>query len=220
MKFRIVSAHFGSKKPWDITPQSKHNFSFKYYDDNNTHSREMAMHTRLKSKIPKMLEWRFHKADWYIWMDSSIRINPQSDLPEEVLKTSQGAPLCLFKHPSLHTIEEEAQVITRKTRPDLPYFYERFKGEPINQQINSYLADSNFNDNALFQMTFFAYHYSARYLMQEWFLQNCIFTIKDQLSFPYVLTKSKLKYSLFSGSVANNHMFKWDWKSREQLPRR
>ena len=56
---------------------------------------------------------------------------------------------------------------------------------------------------------------SARSLMQEWFMQNCIWSIKDQLSFPYVLAKSGFSYSLFPGTVAENDHFDWCWKERE-----
>ena len=173
------------------------------------------MHPRLKAKIPKMLEWRFYKADWYIWMDSSIQIKKNVDLPELVLKTANGNPLCLFKHSKLQSIEEEGKLIKRKTRKDLPYFHKRFSGEPIISQTKYYLRDKKFRDDKLFQMTFFAYHYSARFLMQEWFMQNCIWSIKDQLSFPYVLAKSGLSYSLFSGTVAENDHFDWYWRERE-----
>ena len=173
------------------------------------------MHPRLKAKIPKMLEWRFYKADWYIWMDSSIQIKKNADLPELVLKTANGNPLCLFKHSKLQSIEEEGKLIKRKTRKDLPYFHKRFSGEPIISQTEHYLRDKKFKDDKLFQMTFFAYHHSARFLMQEWFMQNCIWSIKDQLSFPYVLAKSGFSYSLFSGTVAENDHFTWCWRERE-----
>lgn len=175
------------------------------------------MHPRLKAKIPKMLEWRFHKADWYIWLDSSIKLNENIDLPELILQTSNGNPLCLFKHSKLKSITEECKLIKRKTRKDLPYFYARFGGEPIASQTRHYLQDNDFRDDKLFQMTFFAYHYSARLLMQEWFLQNCMWSIKDQISFPYVLSKSGLKYSLFKGSVSQNDYFKWCWEEREVM---
>ena len=65
------------------------------------------MHPRLKAKIPKMLEWQFIDADWFVWLDSSIYIT--SDLITEwILDTAAVRPLCLFKHSYVNSIREEA----------------------------------------------------------------------------------------------------------------
>ena len=217
MKFCIVSAHFGGKKPWTNQIKSKHDCKFVYYDDNNMPGRENAMHPRLKSKIPKMLASRYHKADWYIWMDSSVIIKPGVDLAQCVLDTANGNPLCLFKHTKLNRIQDEVKLVKQAVKSNVEYFEKRFKGEPILSQVNHYLSDKEFTDNKLFQMTFFAYHYSARELMQEWFMQNCLWSIKDQISFPYVLQKSGLKYSLFKGDALQNDMFFWNIQKRDQV---
>lgn len=112
MHFHFVSAHFGGPPPWRHHPVSKnHQISLHYYDDSNTPSRVLAMHPRLKAKVPKMLEWRFVNADWYVWLDSSIELNPNADLPANILKWSNGHPLCLFRHSKATSIQEEAQLI-------------------------------------------------------------------------------------------------------------
>lgn len=216
MKFCILSAHFGGPKPWTQKLNSKHPFEFIYYDDNNFPGRENAMHPRLKSKIPKMLGWRYHKADWYVWMDSSVIIKPGVDIPEAILKTAGNNSLCLFKHTQLNRIQDEAQWVKRAVNSGNPYFKDRFEGEPILRQVKTYLADKDFQDNKLFQMTFFAYHYSARAIMNEWFIQNCLWSVKDQLSFPYVLSKSKKAYSLFRGNAIDNDLFLWNVQKRDE----
>ena len=66
----FVSAHFGGKPPWIHQIRSKAvETSTAYYTDKNTPSRHNTMTPRLKAKIPKMLEWQFIDADWYVWMD-------------------------------------------------------------------------------------------------------------------------------------------------------
>ena len=217
MKFCLLSAHFGGTKPWPQKLQSKHQFKFKYYDDRDLPGRENAMHPRLKSKIPKMLGWRYHKADWYVWMDSSVIVKPGVDIPDAVLNTAKNNPFCLFKHTQLNRIQDEAQVVINAIKRNNQYLKARFEGEPILRQVNSYLADESFEDNQLFQMTFFAYHYSARRIMQEWFIQNCLWSIKDQLSFPYVLSKSGATYSLFKGNALDNDLFFWNPQKRDEL---
>ncbi|WP_094556971.1 glycosyltransferase domain-containing protein [Synechococcus sp. 1G10] len=174
------------------------------------------MHPRLKAKIPKMLEWRRAYADWYVWMDSSVRLKENIDIPHEIIKIANGKPLCLFRHTRLSSIQEEAVAIQQAISQGVDYHIRRYSGEPLIDQVKSYLNDKSFSDTKLFQMTFFAYHKSAAPLMQEWFLHNCIWSIEDQISFPYVLNKSGLQYSCFEGNALNNNIFTWDWKLRER----
>jgi len=215
MHFHCVSAHFGGTKPWEHNLHSSQILSSCYYDDNNMPSRHNSMHPRLKGKLPKMLEWRSVNADWYIWMDSSVKINTGIDIPEIIIKTARNNPLCLFRHTQATSIQEEAACVLQGISRGNDYFVKRYSGEPIANQLETYLNDDSFKDNNLFQMTFFAYHKSAAALMQEWFVHNCIWSIEDQISFPYVLSKSGLQYSCFEGNVLSNEIFTWDWQSRE-----
>ena len=93
----------------------------------------------------------------------------------------------------------------------------RYNGEPILNQLIEYYGDKNFNDSNLFSMTFFAYKKEACKLMQEWFLHNALWTIEDQISFPYLLQKSGLTYSLFDGDITHNQsMFECKWEEIEK----
>jgi hypothetical protein len=71
-KVRIVTADFGNhiegfnpKLPHQLTKNFE--VSFSVYNDNNTPSRSLSLHPRLKGKIPKMLEWMEFDADYYFW---------------------------------------------------------------------------------------------------------------------------------------------------------
>ncbi len=216
LRVHFVSAHYGGKAPWKHEVKSdKYQISCSYYDDNNSPSRHLSMHPRLKAKIPKMLEWRFIEADWYVWMDSSIKLT-HNDPAELILKTAGSNPLCLFRHSYGSSIEFEAKRVLGDLKVNQQYVAKRYQGEPIREQLIHYLGDPDFVDERLFGMTFFAYHRSAAPLMQEWFLHNLMWSIEDQISFPYVLYKSGLTYSLFDGYIDyENELFHWDWKTRE-----
>ena len=97
-RFHAVSAHFGGPIPWMHKIQSnKHEVSLNYYHDGNTPTRSLCMHPRLKSKVPKMLEWRSVDSEWYLWLDSSIRLK-DIDISEIIIDKAGDNPLCLFKH--------------------------------------------------------------------------------------------------------------------------
>ncbi len=218
-RMHFVTAHFGGEIPWFHQLQSeKHQISFNYYHDGNFPSRHLSMHPRLKAKIPKMLEWKYVDSDWYVWMDSSVKLLDK-DPVDKILEALQNKPLCLFRHSYGGSIKFEARRVLKSLELKHSYTQNRYLGEPIKQQLLHYLGDIDFVDTNLFAMTFFVYHKSVADLMQKWFLENILWTIEDQISFPYVLHKSGLEFSLFDGFIDDkrgNNLFEWDWKSREK----
>tara|TARA_B100001964_G_C14150444_1_gene561782 strand:+ start:184 stop:843 length:660 start_codon:yes stop_codon:yes gene_type:complete len=213
----FCSAHFGGDVPWEHRISSnKIKTTCAYHTDKNTPSRSKAMLPRMKSKIPKMLEWRFVHADWYVWMDSSVKLF-DVDIPQMILNAAGDNPLCLFRHSYVNTILEEGKrLLQAMNQHDSKYHQSRYQGEPIMNQIIHYYGDTEFEDNKLFAGTFFAYHRSAAHIMQEWFNENMIWTIQDQISLPYVIHKLNVGYSLLEGTVDDNPYFWWDWRSREK----
>ena len=213
----FVSAHFGGNPPWFHEVNSKNiKVTTAYYTDENTPSRHNAMTPRLKAKIPKMLEWQSVNADWYVWMDSSVRLK-NLDLPEAILNCAGDNPLCFFKHTSGNSILQEGRRVLKSIENGYEYQIKRYGGEPIKDQIIHYYGDPEFKDNELLAGTFFAYHKSVANVMLAWFHQNVIWSIQDQISLPYVLQKSKVTYSYLEGTVnTGNPYFTWHWQEREQ----
>ena len=215
----FVSAHFGGKPPWIHQVRSETvSVTSAYYTDSNTPSRHNSMTPRLKAKIPKMLEWQFVDADWYVWMDSSVKLNNEiTDLPKVILEVAGDNPLCLFRHTAGTTIREEADRVRKSINNNHEYLVKRYDGEPIREQLTHYYGDPNFKDNKLFATTFFAYNREARPMMQKWFEQNVLWSTQCQISFPYILQKSGLTYSLFEGTInEGNPYFTWHWQEREK----
>ena len=216
VRVHFASAHFGGQAPWrQIISSEHHDVSVSYYTDANTPSRHLSMHPRLKAKIHKMLEWRFVEAEWYVWMDSSIKITTP-DPAALILRAAGDAPLCLFRHSARNSIADECAAVRESLYSNNDYMVRRYLGEPLLEQLVHYYGDPEFIDNSLFAMTFFAYHRSAVPLMQDWFFENVLWTIQDQISFPYVLQRSGLPYALFEGTIdGSNPLVHWDWKARE-----
>ena len=218
-RMHFVSAHFGGPVPWDFHVTSDTvEVSTAYYTDSNTPSRHLAMHPRLKSKIPKMMEWRNIDSDWYVWIDSSLKLkNNFLDLPAQILKVAGDNPLVLFRHTAGTSIREEAQRVLISMKNNHEYLIKRYTGEPIQEQVTYYYGDPNFQDNQLFATGFFAYHRSATPMLQEWFNHTIMWSLQCQISFPYVLQKSGLKYSIFEGVInGDNPYVTWHWREREE----
>lgn len=206
----IVTADFGNPNASsiiDIVPQdTKYNVSTKAYTDTDSYSRELALHPRLKGKIPKMLEWMNVDADYYIWMDSNFKIT-SPHFVNEMISTLSGHDMCLHKHNLRSSILEEGLYVQSNINEG--YLASRYKGEPIMDQVNSYLADTSFTDSNLFNLGFFIFSKNVvenkdNNIMKDWFFHNCYWTVQDQLSFPYLLQKHKINYTTFAYDVFSN----------------
>ena len=218
-RMHFVSAHFGGPVPWHFNISSPSiDISTAYYTDSNTPSRHLAMHPRLKSKIPKMLEWRFVESDWYVWIDSSLKLKDNfQDLPAQILKVAGKNPLVFFRHTSGTSIRDEAQRVLVSMKNNHDYLIKRYTGEPIREQLIHYYGDPEFQDDQLFASGFFAYHSSAAPMLQEWFNHTVTWSLQCQISLPYVLQKSGLNFSTFEGIInGENPYITWHWREREK----
>lgn len=205
MKIRIISADFGNaqaKQTIYLPEQEYSKFTIEtfMYTDSIYFSREKSLSPRLKGKIPKILDWLKNDADYYIWMDSYYTIT--SSRVHNLVKYADGYGICLNKHYARSTIKDEANFVIQEMLSGNNYLLERYSGEPIQEQVTSYLSDSSFIDNSLYALGFFIYTktFIQNYanLMQDWFFHNCYWSVQDQLSLPYLLHKYKVKPNIFN----------------------
>ena len=221
----ITSASFGSPLPDNIIQQESNTLeitinrisdnSAKLTTNGLTESvaqadRINAMHPRLRAKMPKMLQWSdFPGYDYYIWVDSKLRMdNPKA--AESLVKACSDKDACFFRHSARNSIRLELEHVIDNLNNGSQYLIDRYAGEDMAGQVSSYLADSNFVDHSLFECG--AFVYSSRVvqnpnlnLFKEWFYHNCIWSVQDQLSLPYLLQKFEVKYGILEGTVYKNN---------------
>ncbi|WP_442587836.1 glycosyltransferase domain-containing protein [Pedobacter sp. AW31-3R] len=221
-RVRVTTASFGeSQRQLAIeSPLTYKDYSIDtaFYNNFNTKSRENSLHTRLKGKIPKMMEWlSFPDYDYYIWVDS--RFTLREGFLEAIFRfENEDADLFLFNHPDRSTIRDELEFMNLHMNDvNSPlYFYLniRYHGELINEQVELYLQDTSFYDHQLFSMGCFMYSKrivtnSDYNLMSDWYLHNSLYSIQDQLSFPYLLHKHQVKFKVYPDNLINNSFMKY-----------
>jgi hypothetical protein len=224
-KIHIVTADFGNPNAHDvidIVPQdTNYIVTTKAYTDTNfKNSRELALHPRLKGKIPKMLEWMSVDADFYIWIDSNFKITSPLFI-DEMIKAIGDYDICLHPHNIRSSILDEgnyihSHIISNEDEFAHNYLIKRYKGEPIIDQVNSYIADCSFKDSNLFSLGFFIFNKriieNKDYnVMTDWFFHNCYWTVQDQLSLPYLLHKHNINYTTFAYNVYSNPYAPYIW---------
>lgn len=189
------------------------------YNNYNTSSRTNSLHPRLKGKIPKMMEWvDYPDYDYYIWIDSRFTI--LKDFMQLLFSGGvENTEIFLFSHPTRISIKEEFEFMSRHMSDRdsflFDYLNSRYKGERIDEQVRLYLTDPNFKDNLLFSLGCFMFTKELvknrdYNLMTDWFLHNVMYSIQDQLSFPYLLQKHKTRYKIYSENLMSNIFLDYD----------
>ena len=206
-KIRLITAAFGVEKKELIINSSllfkDYRIDQIFYNDNNTNSRINTLNPRLKSKIPKMMEWLDHPDyDYYIWVDSTFTIT--DGFLEYMLQfeSDNETDLFLFNHGKRSSIKAELDYLNDRMNIGIQYINDRYRGERIDEQVDQYLANKEFIDNHLFLGGCFMY--SKRVfqnvnfnLMTDWLLHNALYSLQDQLSLPYLIYKHKINYKIY-----------------------
>lgn len=211
MKVLVTTASFGSglHSKWVDQKSDKYEIVFNRIDDETESKRDKAMSSRLRGKIPKMIVWEDHPGyDYYIWMDAGFSILDESSI-ERMINACIDTDACFFKHSGRNSVKKELDFVMSLIATGNQYLIDRYDGERMKEQVESYYKDETWIDNILFECGTFIYSRNIvankEYnVMKEWFYHNCIWSVQDQLSLPYLLHKFGIRYKLLEGNVYSN----------------
>lgn len=224
MRVAVISANLGgydAPNTWPalIAPYGM-TVDVHRFTDENFPPRPLAMTSRLQCGMLKMLGPQFVPGyDVYLWIDASCAPTPNAIT--WFLDRLGNQELVVFKHPERNSIREEYQFIkARMTRPGEQYLNSRYRAEWIDEQFAEVMADTRpeacrgtgripssiigrpFVDNQLFAST--ALMYRPTHLMsvmgQMWWYHKTRFLLHDQLSLPYVIWRSGVRFNVIPDS--------------------
>ena len=216
MKICVSTANLGSIDPerilhtQQIVPGHWQVDYFGYTDD-TLKPRVLALHPRLQAKIPKMLAHELAPGyDYYIWLDGSIALS-NSHSVSWLIEKCANHDMALFRHPYRQRIKDEAEYCHAEMLNGNRYLIDRYLNEPLLEQVKKYLSDPDFKDENLFACGIFAYSHAIieaeHNIMQDWFYHAARYSVQDQLSLPYLLSKYRIKYNVVEESIFCNHYF-------------
>ena len=146
-------------------------------------------------------------------MDSRFTIS-KADSIQWLIDQCQNVDIALFVHPSRCSIKDEYNYVRELISTDNQYLLDRYQGEDMQYQYEVYQRDASFVDNRLFACGLFVY--SKRLvanrdnnLMKDWFYHNCLYSVQDQLSLPYLLQKHNTIYNTLEGNIFSCPYFKY-----------
>jgi hypothetical protein len=226
MRIVFISANLGNI---DLNYQKYHieqnmPIDYYYFTEENFQLRTMAVHPRLQAKVPKMLGWDMvFDYDLYIWADSCITFTKPNSV-EWLIEKLGNNDMCFFRHQDkrvgieseLVFMEEHMKGLTGNTYA-MNYLNERYSTEPMREQVERYLSDKDFTDNALYSAGLFIYKNTEKVkaMMKDWYYQCARYSVQDQLSLPYVIQKFGIKVSMIDDNITDNSYTKY-WNRRIQ----
>lgn len=141
------------------------------------------------SKIVKILPHLYFKDyEYSIWVDGTTTII--GDLVAYIDRMDNHKKVIgMFDNPVHDCIYTEANFLI---------YYNRVPEKIIKKQINEYKAEGYPSHNGMFECTVIVRKHNdilCRKIMENWWEQIIKYSMRDQISFPYVLWKNKLGYN-------------------------
>lgn len=203
MKVLVISAAMGSNREKKIAEQEAHDVDFVFYNDSNFPTRASSFTPRMNAKIFKMMAWMLHPGyDLYIWMDNYFNISRPDTAKWFVDNLGENDAL-FFKHPNRSSIISEAMFMVERVKKGDDYLEGRINGEPVLEQAKRYRNEDWFEDDFLIAASSFCYrgNKAMQSAMEDWYLQTCLFSVRDQISLPYILKKHGINFTLILENV-------------------
>lgn len=162
---------------------------------------------RLEAKIPKMFGWQLKpNYDYYLWLDGNISLNHQ-DTISYLLQQIQDNDMLVIRHHRRPNIRQEIRYLRKGLNQQSIYIVSRYANERWQEQYAEILKDKEYVDDLLVIGGIFMYRNTPRVheMMKNWWYHVSRYNIQDQISLPYVLKKSGIKYK-----VLDIDYTKWD----------
>jgi len=169
-----------------------------------------ANFNRLIAKLPRMQFYKLIEPcyDYYIWCDSKFTLdNGWLNYILELIGKNEDKDLLSYAHSERTSIRQEFDYMRyhmKKKRRPVKKLLARYNIAKMYRQICFYLKDKNFEDNRLFETGVMVYSnkmLQKKEFLDDWYTHNYYFSIQDQLSFPYLISKHNINVGTINQSI-------------------
>lgn len=213
MKVAIYTAVFGGYD--SIKPQVKQTIEtdfFCFTDQEITHPDWNVVSIPAEGNARKQAKWfklmphhvsQLNGYDFAIWIDGSFEIK-RPDFVEWVLSFIKESGWAVFRHNQTSCIYDEADAMAKVIK---------YHGSPINEQAAYYKEQGYPAQNGLYFCGLIARDMSRgvwKSVCSAWWSENDRWTLRDQISLPYVLWKEKATIDIIEGNLFKQPYFSVD----------
>lgn len=201
MKIAVVTSSIGSNKLLDPIPFE--GVDYHAFVDDNTANDKWTIHpvidfssdpiykNRRNAKVYKILPFTFlPEYDYYFWVDSTHILEKN---PFEVIdKYLIDSDVAVFKHPERNCIYSEGKIVV-----DIKYDHPNL----VEDQLDFYRDIGYPENNGLYELPVRVQRNTelTRRMGWMWWEQICMFSSRDQISFPFVCNQLGIKPSILPG---------------------
>jgi len=152
----------------------------------------------MNAKAPKVLIHKFVDTDISLWIDGNIQLRVPV---KKVVDWLGDYDIAVFNHPGRDCVYQEIDECIR-----------RDKGDPkkLKAQRDKYRAEGYPEHNGLAECTIILRRHNKRTAQfnEAWWKEICAQSHRDQISFPYIVSKSKAKVLFIKGKgYVENHPY-------------
>src|SRR3990167_177864 len=207
MSILIVRASLGGFDKPIVDEKQSIECDFITYTNDNFPPRHSSMTPRLQAKIPKYFAWQLEPDyDFYLWIDGNLRL-AHKDTLKYFYDNCQDYDVVVLQHPRRNTIYWEYRYNWRglNQRTTSNYLTERYTNELLDEQYEVIKNDKYYVDDLLVNGGIFIYRNTpeVQAMLKEWWYHVSRYLIMDQLSWAYVLKKSKLRVNVLPDNFAD-----------------
>lgn len=162
---------------------------------------EHTNNPRLRARRHKLLSHELYRgAEYTLWHDGCL--TPLTDPWELVDRYLQDVDICVFKHMQRNCIYQEERECVR-LKKDSP--------EVLDRVASRYRAEGYPEHNGLAETTAVLRRHTSevKAFNQQWWEELRENSIRDQMSFDYLMWRNGMKYSTFEGTRCASPHFKW-----------
>lgn len=162
---------------------------------------------RLAAKRAKMMPWLFTDCDAAVWIDASFEVaSPEFRVWAEGHFAEDD--LVVWMHPeSRFDIRQEVEVC---------WWFDKYAQFPLRDQLAAYVEDGMPENWGLFACGMVGWRFTdeARAFGERWYAENVKWSPQDQVSLPYLLWDSGMRFGLWQANEYNNPFVKLRWDER------
>lgn len=203
MKIAVLTSSIGANKPIPaIAFDNVDYFAFSDKEINSDNwqlkkaldfSSDPKYKNRRNAKIYKVLPFLFVPGyDYYFWVDSTHRLEKS---PEEVINQYlKDSDVAVFRHPERNCVYEEGELVKK-----IGFDYSNL----IEDQLSFY-RDMNYpENNGLYELPARVQRNTelTQAMGMMWWEQICMFSSRDQISFPFVCHQLNITPTIIPGKA-------------------
>jgi len=200
-----------------VSQRTSYKLMYDYYDDFDSFNQTKTISKDIKTLMPKMLNWKKTEADYYIWLDGSMKFTTYMSVDWMINYFSAAdETIMLFKHPSRANIIEEVDYIESEINAGNQEMIERYNLDELKSQVMRYIEDFPYlKTYPLFDTRAFIYkkdfidkprHFSN--FMLDWFAHTVTESMNDKISLAYTLAYRRTRHDAFDGNLLTNNFIK------------